>query len=104
VPASLSSVERATESLRVQLADRLGDGFGDLAAETLRDALKSTKKARVQRQCAKCGCGHIEYVDVQDSVTAVAAVKLAVEQLEGRPGVADEQKGQTLTIVRTVIH
>ncbi len=94
--------EQGVETLRTRLAAGIDDEFAQIASDTLLEAMKATKKARVQRACVKCGCSHIEYADVMDTVAATNALKLAVEQTEGRPGVAEQEAAEALAVQRTV--
>ncbi len=93
--------ETRSETLRTRLT-RVTPDLGDEVEAGLREALKSTKRARIERDCRKCGCNHIDYVEVQDSPKVLEAIKLALEQTEGRPGVADQEAAEALTVERTV--
>ncbi len=97
------SVAVASNTIRERLTT-ISPELADDAEAALREALKTVKRVRIQRDCVKCGCSHIDYVDVQDSPRVLDAIKLAIEQTEGRPGVADQDEAQALTIVRTVAH
>ncbi len=97
------AAESASESIRQRLTS-ISPDLADVAEAALREALQTTKRVRANRECQKCGCRHVDYVDVQDSPKVLEAIKLAIEQTEGRPGVADQDEAQALTIVRTVAH
>ncbi len=92
--------EQGAETLRTRLAEGIDADFAEIANATLLEAMQATKQARVQRSCAKCGCTHIEYAPVMDTVAATNAIKLALEQTEGRPGVAGDQADTGLVIRR----
>jgi hypothetical protein len=94
--------EAGLESLRTKLAAGIDEDFAQTARDTLSEAMKATKQVRVQRSCAKCGCTHIEYAPVMDTVAATNALKLAIEQTEGRPGVADQEQAEQLTVERSM--
>ncbi len=91
----------APESIRSRLTS-ISPELADDAEAALREALKTTKQVRANRSCVKCGCTHIEFVTVQDSPKVLEAIKLAIEQTEGRPGVAEADEAATLTVTRTV--
>ena len=59
----------------------------------LRTALQSTKKVRVQRDCPKCGCNHIDYVLMQNVADAIKAAEFFQNQAFGRPGEDQAQRG-----------
>ena len=50
------------------------------------DATTSVRKVRVQRDCVKCGCKHIEFVEVANHEAAMRAVEFLMNQGFGRPG------------------
>ncbi len=97
---AVADLERV-ETLRTRLT-RVAPELADDAETALREALRSTKTVRASRECVKCGCTHIDYVEVQDTPKVLEAIKLALEQTEGRPGVADQAEAEALTIERTV--
>jgi hypothetical protein len=91
------ATRKAAESLRAQLS-AIAPEKADLIVELLLEAMKTQKSAR--GRCPKCA--RDVTVTIQDSVAAVAAIKVFIEQAEGRPGVAGEEKGETLRITRFV--
>jgi hypothetical protein len=99
--AALAVEEPPATSIRTRLT-AISPELADDAEKALREALKSTKRVRANRECVKCGCTHVDYVDVQDAPKVLEAIKLAIEQTEGRPGVADSEQAEALTVERTV--
>jgi hypothetical protein len=94
-----SGREKLLQSLRGQVAAAAPE-HADAVIETLTEAMQVTKRA-----WGTCGgCGQRVELQMMDATAAVNAAKVLMEQAEGRPGVADGQKGQTFTILRTVIH
>ncbi len=97
---AVEALERV-ETVRARLT-AISPQLADDAEAALREALRGTRRVRAQRQCAKCKCSHIEYVEVQDTPRVLEAVKLVMEQTEGRPGVADQEQAEALAVQRTV--
>lgn len=93
-----TAAEPLTTSLRQQIALVAPDQAG-AAIETLLEAMKATKTG--SGMCRKCGT-RVEVL-VQDANAATNALKLLIEQTEGRPGVAGDDAGQGVTISRVVV-
>lgn len=91
------------DSLRTHLTS-IAPSLTEEVEAALREALKATKTVRASRKCVKCSCTHIDYVDVQDSAKVMDAIKLTIEQTEGRPGVAGDEGTQGVQITRQVDH
>jgi transcription elongation factor Elf1 len=85
------------ESLRGRLT-RAAPDEADVVMDTIRTAMQATKSA-----WGSCGhCKRRVQVEIQDSVAAINAAKMFIEQAEGRPGVADQAEADQLVINRTV--
>ncbi len=89
--------ERLAEGLRGRISEAAPD-HADTVIESLVEAIKTTKRAK--GHCKKCD-GWVD-CDVQDATAATNAIKLLIEQTEGRPGVADQEAQEALTVERTV--
>jgi hypothetical protein len=90
-------VEDATEGLRAQV-QLAAPGLGGLVVDALSNALQTTK--RVWTHCPECR-KKIE-VAIPDARESVNAAKVLMEQAEGRPGVADGERQETLSVERSM--
>ncbi len=91
--------EPALGSLRERLSATLPDDAADLIWQTISQALEATKSG--WGTCPSCG-KRVE-VQVRDSVSAVRAAQLLIEQTEGRPGVAaGDGVGEPSVLVKMV--
>ncbi len=68
----------------------------DAVMKVIKDALESKQNVRVQRKCHKCGCQHIEYVEVQDIKAAMAAAEFLANRGIGRPGTVEPGERQVV--------
>lgn len=96
-----ATLERQQTALVNSLRDRLTEAAptkADLVIETLTEAIQARKKTSVT--CRKCGTTN--RAEVLDAVAATNAVKLLLEQTEGRPGVAEGEQAETLAIERAI--
>lgn len=89
--------EALVDSLRTQIATAAPQ-HADLVIETLVEAISARKHVSVT--CRKCNT--TTRAEVLDAVAATNAIKLLIEQTEGRPGVAGDDGQQAQTIVRYV--
>ncbi len=87
---------RLAESLRGRITDA-APAHADTVVESLVEAIKTTK--RVKGHCEKCDAWVT--VQVQDATAATNAIKVLIEQTEGRPGVAEAETLEALTVHRT---
>lgn len=97
---SLAPAREDLAALRAQLQEA-APGLGPMILRTLARAMQSTKRARINDPCGKCGCSHARYVEIPDAVAASTAAKTFLEAVEGRPAVAGEVS-QSPVIVRRV--
>lgn len=72
--------ERFREDLELQY---------DALMKVVTGALESVKKVRVERDCKKCGCSHIDYVEVENTDAAMKAVEFLSNRGVGRPGTVE---------------
>jgi len=73
-------------TLREQL-QAAAPGLGPAIIDTLAVAMQAKKKVRLAEPCTKCSCSHVRWVEIPDAAAATNAVKVFLEQVEGRPGV-----------------
>jgi hypothetical protein len=86
------------EGLRGALGEKL-----DLVCGVLDRALEAKRKVRVSRECVKCGCKHVEYVEVEDVDAAIKAAEFYSVHGFGRPGqAAGEEDGDRVVFQRLV--
>jgi Homeodomain-like domain len=89
--------------LRERLADDLESRYDGLL-KLLDDGMQATRKARVERDCPKCGCSHVDYVEIQDFKTARDIAEFFANQGFGRPGVSEgEGAGEQWTFENRVV-
>ena len=85
---------------REQFAEDL-DRLYDKVIKVVEDAMVSTRKVRVERDCLKCGCKHIDFVEVPNEAAAMKAAEFLTAQGVGRPPVAEgESAGVNIVIER----
>ncbi len=89
--------EALVEGLRSRIATAAPD-HADLVIDTLVEAIQARKQTSVT--CRKCGTTN--RAEVLDAVAATNAIKLLIEQTEGRPGVAEQEAAEALAVQRTV--
>ena len=88
---------------REQFAEDL-DRLYDKVIQVVEDAMVSTRKVRVGRDCAKCGCKHIDFVEVPNEAAAMKAAEFLTAQGVGRPPVAEgEAAGVSIVIERVAL-
>ena len=75
-------------SMRERLKGDL-DARYDKLLSLLDEGMTATRKVRVERDCSKCGCAHVDYVEVQDFKTARDIAEFFANQGFGRPGVQE---------------
>ena len=101
-PRTATPRPRRWPTLSARQLQRAVPGLGETLITSLLEAIRATKKVRIQRDCGKCGCNHIQNVEVQDSIAATNAIRLLIEQVEGRPGVASGEEREPIIVQRTV--
>jgi hypothetical protein len=85
----------ASKPMRDRLKDDLESRYDGLL-KLLDDGMQATRKVRIQRACPKCGCDHVDYVEIQDFKTARDIAEFFANQGFGRPGVSE---GETAAAV-----
>lgn len=61
----------------------------ELVMKVVKGALASRKRVRVARSCVKCGCSHIEFVEVENTDAAMKAAEFLSNRGVGRPGTVE---------------
>jgi transposase len=90
-------------SMRERLKGDL-DARYDKLLSLLDEGMTATRKVRVERDCSKCGCAHVDYVEVQDFKTARDIAEFFANQGFGRPGVQEgEAAGATWTFQNRIV-
>jgi hypothetical protein len=90
-------------SMRERLKGDL-DARYDKLLSLLDEGMTATRKVRVERDCSKCGCAHVDYVEVQDFKTARDIAEFFANQGFGRPGVQEgEASGQSFVFENRVV-
>ena len=85
---------------REQFADDLDRLYSKVIA-VVEDAMVSTRKVRIERDCMKCGCKHIDFVEVPNEAAAMKAAEFLTAQGVGRPPIAEgESAGVSIVIER----
>ncbi|HCG02537.1 MAG TPA: hypothetical protein DEV93_18590 [Chloroflexi bacterium] len=102
-----SNPGKALESESKPMRDRLKDDLDaryDKLLVLLDEGMTATRKVRVGRDCPKCGCAHVDYVEVQDFKTAQSIAEFFANQGFGRPGVSEgEDAGAVWTFENRVV-
>ena len=84
------------------LAELLPDARPVILAK-LTTMLAGTKNARASRRCAKCGCQHVDTVEVDDSSAAERVLRLVWEYGKGKPRAMEAaDNGPQVVIQRAV--
>ena len=90
----------AVDSLRGRLRDAMEQiPQLDTLIQIVADACQATQMVNIEGQeCVKCGfkCGHFRKYPVANVKQATEALKFVMEQVEGRPGVAEGAGQQTI--------
>lgn len=82
---------------------------GDLEARyeklllMLDEGMTATKRVRMPRNCLKCGCKHIEFVEIPNTETALKVAEFFANQGFGRPGTSDEKVEASIVFTNKVI-
>ena len=96
-----------TEAERADVDERwrsdLTDAYDDIIG-VVRAAILTRKKVRIQRDCKKCGCSHMDYVEVEDVDSAIKAAEFLSNRALGRPSQQkDGESEERITFTRKVI-
>lgn len=98
---------KALASSDLSMRDRLKgdlDARYDKLLSLLDEGMTATRKVRVERDCSKCGCAHVDYVEVQDFKTARDIAEFFANQGFGRPGVSEgEGVGEQWTFQNRIV-
>lgn len=86
---------------REQFSDDL-ERLYDKVIGVVEDAMQSTRKVRVERDCKKCGCSHIDFVEVPNEAAAIRAAEFLTAQGVGRPPIAEGEAGGVNIVIERV--
>lgn len=111
VPESILPPE-AVAALDAQLAGGLDErlrGELDEVYEKLKmvitAGLEAKRRVRVERACSKCGCSHIDYVEIEDVKSAIQAAEFYANRTEGRAAASRGVEAEAgVSFTRTVVY
>ena len=88
------------ERLRGELDDVYEKLLGVIEA-----GLESKRKVRVVRDCPKCGCGHIDFVEIENIDAAIKAAEFYANRTAGRAAAGrPEGEGEGVSFLRKVVY
>lgn len=98
--AGLSEAERADVQQRWR--DDLTDSYDQIIG-VVKAALAAKRKVRVQRECAKCHCKHIEYVEIDDVDAAIKAAEFLSNRALGRPAARQDDRDEERIVFQRLV-
>lgn len=69
----------------------------------LDEGMTASRRVRVERACQKCGCRHIDFVEVPNTETALKVAEFFANQGFGRPGTSEEKSEVSVSFVNRVV-